>query len=358
MKETLISIAIATYLIAASGCGPSAAKEPAAARPLELKTAQAVIREVSEALDLPARIQPDPARVVRVFPPAGGRLTHVAVIPGDFVSRGQAVAVLESSDVSQARSDLTKAKAEFDRSEHALTRSKLLLDHKVLSEREYEDAEAQEIEARSEFDRAKARLRLLGAAENGSDNEVAVRSPISGTVLDIGSTSGELSKSTDNANPICTIADLASVWLTGDAYEKDLEVVRPGVPVDVSVVAYPNRLWHGKIAQVSDEIDPQTRAAKIRVVLANPKHDLKPEMFASLRIFRPATKALVIPGSAVLHEGGDDTVMVKVSNDNYQRRLVSVRRVSDSEVVVITGLKPGETVVTEGAALLRGGGEE
>jgi len=357
MNRILKILIIATSLFVAVGCNRSAAKEATVSRPLELKTVEAQIRSVSQAIEISARIQPDPGHVVRVYPPAGGRMVRVAVRPGDSVTRGQLVAVLESSDVSQARSDLSKAEAENQRAEHALVRTKLLLEHKVLSEREFEDASAQEIEAKSELDRAKARLKVLGASEKGSSNEVAVVSPISGTVLDVGASSGELSKSTDNATPICTIADLGTVWLTGEVYEKDLAIVRVGVPVQVSVTAYPERRWAGKIAQVSDAIDPVTRTAKARVVLTNSIHELKPEMFATIQLNRPSTDALVIPASAVLHEGGDSTVMVKATNNGYERRLITLRPLNNNEVVVISGLKAGDVVVMEGAALLRGSGD-
>ncbi len=353
----LYLLLLASSLLVASACSNGTAKNvDSHPRPLELKTAVAQVRPVSDALDIPAKIQADPARVVRVFPPAGGRLVRVTVRPGDFVNKGQVLAVLESSDVSQARSDLTKAQAEFDRSQHSLQRSQLLLDHKVLSEREYEDAKAQQIEAESELARAKARLQVLGASATGADNEVAVKSPISGTVLDIGASSGELSKSTDNANPICTVADLSSVWILGDVFEKDLPAVHVGEPIELRVNAYPGRKWDGKIALISDALDPSTRTLKVRVISANPKRELKPEMFATLKVNHPATEELVIPGSALLHEGGDTTVMVKSGENNYDRRLVTVRPLG-SDAIVISGLKSGEIVVTEGAALLRSNGD-
>ena len=358
MNRFILALLTAFSVLALSGCGRSVGKEPAAVRPLELKTAEAQLRSVSQVLEVPARVQPDPTRVVRVYPPAGGRLVRVAVRPGDVMERGHLVAVLESSDVSQARSDAIKAQAEFDRAGRALNRTKLLFEHKVLSEREYEEAKAQEIQARSELERAKARLRVLGVSEKSASNEVAVTSPIAGVVLDIGASSGELSKSTDSSTPICTVADLGSVWLTGDVYEKDLSVVRAGVPVQATVTAYPGRSWQGKISYVSDAIDPQTRTAKVRVVLANPRRELKPEMFASLRLTRPATEALVIPNTAVLREGGDSTVMVKTPANKYERRLIAARPLNANEVIITSGLQAGETVVTEGAALLRGTGEE
>jgi cobalt-zinc-cadmium efflux system membrane fusion protein len=353
------ALLIAIPLIAASACSNGNAKDtPVAPRPLQLKTAVAQETSVSETLQIPAKIQADPARVVRVYPPAGGRLVRVSVRPGDYVRRGELVAVLESSDVAQARSDLVKAQAEADRSDRELERLKQLLDHGAASQRQYDDAKAQQIEAASELSRAKSRLAVLGASPDGSGNEVSLRAPISGTVLDIGSTSGELSKSTDNANPICTIANLSSVWIMGDVFEKDLPDVHTGEPVTFTVDAYTNRQWDGKISLVSQAVDPNTRTVKVRVISPNAKGELMPEMFASLEVKRPARGALVIPSAALLHEGADTTVMVKKGNNDFERRLVSVRPLGRDNVIVTAGLKPGETVVTEGAALLRSNGDD
>jgi cobalt-zinc-cadmium efflux system membrane fusion protein len=354
LSAIFLSLAV---LWATTNCSRTVATEAVRPGPVAFKTAVVQARPVQPALDIPARVQADPTRVVRVYPPAGGRLVRVTVRPGDAVARGQVVAVLESSDVAQARSDLAKADAEANRTERALHRAQLLRDHKVLSEREYEDALSQQIQARSEQQRAQARLRVLGVAPGSASNEVSVVAPLAGAVLDIGASSGELSKSTDNANPICTIADLSMVWVTGDVYEKDLTVVRPGAPVVVQVPAYPGRSWVGKVAQISDAIDPTTRTAKVRVVLSNPRRELKPEMFATARLQRPASEELVIPGAAVLREGGDSAVMVKTGDNSFERRLITFVALGNGEVAVKTGLKAGEVVATEGAALLRGAGD-
>ncbi len=325
----------------------------AAAKPIHLQTAKAVVERVDDTLEIPAKVQPDPARVVRVFPPAGGRLLRVAVRPGDGVLRGQVIAVLESSDVSQARADFLKAKAEADKSEHAMARAQLLFDHKVLSEREYQEAEADNISAKSELQRTMDRLRVLGARPDQNSNEVAVTAPISGTVVDIGASSGELSKSTDNANPIATIADLQTVWIVGDVFEREVNAIRPNSPVEVRLNAYPDQSWKGAVSSLSDEVDPQTRTLKLRVVLPNPQHTLKPEMFATIRITRPGTEQIVIPGSAVLREGGDTAVMVETTPDKYERRLVTVKALPNDQVAVLSGLNQGESVVIEAAALAR-----
>lgn len=352
MKRTISCFAIVGVVLLAAGCSRQENK-PESAKPVAVKTAKVQEENVRTELAIGARVQPDPARVVRVFPPAGGRLIRVAVHPGDRVTKGQTVAVLSSSDISQARADYEKARTEEQKSQHSLERTKLLFEHKVASEREYQEAQAEHTEASAELQRAEARLRLLGGSPQSNANEVALTSPIAGSVLDIGAASGELSKSTDNANPICTVADLSSVWVVGDVYEKDLSAIGVGQTVQIRINAYPDRTWEGKISSISDQIDPQTRTLKMRVVLNNAKHELKPEMFASIRVTRPEQKALVIPAGAVLHEGGDTAVMVKVGDDKFERRLIATQPLTADTVIVSNGLKAGEVVAIENAALLR-----
>ena len=178
--------------------------------------------------------------------------------------------------------------------------------------------------------------------------------PRSGAVLDVNAAAGELSKSTDNANAIATIADLSRVWVVGDVYEKDLGALKQGEPVQITLPAYPGQSRTGKLAVISDALDPQTRTLKSAWCSTIPG-ELKPEMFASIRVQRPAHDAVVIPASAVLHEGGDTSVMVQTKPDTYERRLVSIASITADNAVVTSGLKPGEIVVSEGAALVRGG---
>ena len=361
MKKTHISaIATAVFLTALAGCANNEAA-PASTKGSNasvVKTERVHLSEVSDELSLPARVQADPANVVRVYPPASGRLLRVGVRPGDRVSKGQALALLESSDIAQARSDYSKAQAEYEKDQRAQERSKLLFEHKVLSEREFEEQQSATAQAKSELDRAIDRLHILGVPLKGTSNQITLVAPRSGSVLDLGAAGGELSKSVDNANPICTIADLGTIWIVGDIFEKDLGSVRAGDAVEISVNAYPDKKWPGRLSLISDTVDPQTRTLKVRVVLKNPGRQLKPEMFASIHIRKPPTKALVLPSSAVLREGGDTSVMVETKPGTYERRLVNLQSATTNNVVIASGLKPGETVVTEGAALLRGGGDD
>ncbi len=345
-------------LLFASGCDTKethAASSGPKSSPIRTMTVES--REIGDTLEIPAKVSADPATVVHIYPPAGGRLLEVAVRPGDHVRKGQVIAIEQSSDVAQARSDYAHARVEFERTSRALARAKLLFEHKVLSEREYEQAQAENDEAKSELDRTTAHLQILGVSVQGTSNDVNLSAPRAGAVLEIGAASGELSKSTDNANSIATIADLSTVWVVGDVYEKDLGALKTGEPVVVTLSAYPGQQWPGKLAVIYDALDPQTRTLKVRVVLSNPGEKLKPEMFASIQVRLPARTAIAVPASAVLREGGDSMVMVQTTPNAFERRLITIESSDANQVVVASGLKPGEVIVSEGAALVRGEGE-
>src|SRR5262249_57033571 len=116
---------------------------------------------------------------------------------------------------------------------------------------------------------------------------------------------------------------------------------------------YPEQAWHSKIAYVSDIVDPNTRTVKIRVVLKNPDRKLKPDMFATIHISRPSLRVAVVAAAALLHDGDRTFVIVQKAKDRFEKRLVQVEKTSAQEVLIRSGLQPGDVVVTTGAELIR-----
>jgi len=333
---------------------PAEAQQPANAG---IETTVAHMQQSTDYLELPAHIEADPSHVVRIFPPLSGRMLGLRVLPGQEVAKGAVVAELQSSDIAAARSDFEKAKIEVLRADRALTRGKILLQHEVLSQADYYELEAADQTAHSELERSRQRIRELGFSEDNSSDEVALRSPISGVVLDIGTASGEMQRSLDNATPIATIANIDSVWVVGDVFERDLVSVKPGREVQIVVPAYAGLTLTGHIANIGDALDPNTHTLKLRVVLPNPKHTLKADMFATIRIPGAARNAVILPSTAVLHEGDKTSVFVVNAFGKYEQRSVTIGRSFESGAVknieILTGINDGEKIVTVGGALLR-----
>jgi cobalt-zinc-cadmium efflux system membrane fusion protein len=302
---------------------------------------------------LAARVVPDPTRVVHVYSQITGRLVELYVRPGQDVTKGQTIGLIQSSEIAAARGEYDKAKIEVARSDHQLDRAKLLLQHEVIAQRDYDDLEAADQAAHAELTRTIQRIHMLGFPPEGSSDSAPLRAPISGAVLDIGSASGEMQRSLDNASPIATVANLDSVWILGDVFERDLSTIRSAQSVEVTLPAYPGETLHGRISNISDAIDPASRTLKVRVVLPNPKHRLKPEMFANLSVARTTAPEFVLPTTAVIHEGSSSYVFLQTAPGRYERHQVTTGALSGKTVVVASGLKDGDQVVTTGAALLR-----
>ena len=354
-----LALSIAAFLVVNGmvGCGSSEPKQKRQSKqdnPLQVATVS--VQTVQNEVAVPAKVQADPDRVVHVYPPVSGRLVSLKIRPGDAVRQGQVIAILQSSDAAGARSDYQKAKIEAARSSQAEKRAALLLQHEVVSQKDYEDAKAQAETAQTDLARAEQRLRMLGLSSTGNSDEVAVKAPRSGIVLEIGAATGELSKSLDNASSIATIADLSSVWVVGDLYEKDLSPARRGSPAKITLAALPDKSWSGTISNISDVLDPNTRTLKARVVLPNPQHMLKPEMFATMHLVGHKQELMTVPTTAVLHEGSDTFVMVKKSDGTYEKRNVTIANTTSDKTEIASGLRPGEMIVISGAELLRGEG--
>jgi cobalt-zinc-cadmium efflux system membrane fusion protein len=318
-----------------------------------IETVEVHEQQVANQLVLAAHLMANPTSVVHIFPPISGRVVDLKVLPGQEVKKGQQLGMLQSSDAAQTRSDFQKAKIEAVRADLQLQRAKELLQHEVMAQKDYDDLKAVDDADHAELDRARQSLHILGFSENDTSDIIPIRSPISGVVLDVGTANGELQRSLDNATAIATIADISSIWVVGDLYPRDLASVKVGEPVDISVTGYPGQTFHGFIDNISDSVDPTTLTLKVRVVLANPGHKLKPQMYASIAVTNQKGNAIVVPSTSVVQNGKATFVFVETSPGKYARRNVVLGTMHDTTDEITQGIQDGDKVVSTGAELLR-----
>lgn len=345
------SLLCAVLLLA--GCRHDVPTVEAEQSKVDLKVETVHTQSTAGALEIPGRVEADPAHLVHIYAPLSGRLMNLTLTPGQEVRKGQPIALLQSGDVAQARADFDKARIEVLRADRALDRGKLMVAHEVMSQADFQELTAVSAAAHAEQERARQRVHELGFSENGTTDTTEVTSPISGTILDVNTASGEMQRSLETANGMATVANLDTVWVTGDLFERDLSAVHPHMPVDILFAAYPGETFHGTIANIGDSLDPSTHAVKVRVVLANPGHRLKPAMFATIRISQPAQPRIVVPLSAVLHVGNSTGVYIPTSPGKYDLRNVQTGATHGNQIEIVSGLRDGDRIVTEGAAFLR-----
>ncbi|HXQ25241.1 MAG TPA: efflux RND transporter periplasmic adaptor subunit [Candidatus Acidoferrales bacterium] len=309
-------------------------------------------------LDLPAHIEADPTRVVHVFAPAGGRIVEMKVRPWDRVEKGETLATLESSDLARAVAEYHKALADNQVKQKALARSEDLLAHHAISEREYQQAQADATQAKAEAEATREQVQVFGMDPDHASTQLVIKAPRSGIVLDVGAAPGEFSQALSAPTPLCTVADISSVWAVGDIYEQDFSAAKLGEGAGITLNAYPGRRWSGRVSVVSSAVNAATRTLQVRVVLPNADARAKPGMFGVIRILRSSASGILVPAAAVIREGNDAYVFVGKGKGRFERRSVKIGRAVDDTLEISSGVNAGDTIVTDGALLLRSAGQE
>jgi cobalt-zinc-cadmium efflux system membrane fusion protein len=382
--KTLALIAVALSLFA--GCGsralestPAAAAGPADPPPgtvvlpanspmlMQIKRQTVAVMELpADEVVAPGKIEANPNRISKVVLPVAGRITRVLVKTGDAVVTDQPLLTIQSPDadaamsaflsaqagVTQARAALIKAQADFDRSQD-------LFEHNAVAKKDVSSAEsalaqatAGSEQARASLNQAERRLAVLGLKKDDVSQEVVLRSPLSGKVLELGVVPGEFRN--DTSASVMTIADLSTVWVASQVPESSIRFVRVGEHVEIGLVAYPGETFSGRVSRIADTVDPQTRTVKVQAEMDNRNGRLRPEMYGSIRHVESTERMTVVPAAAVVQDGNRTLVFVERSPGRFEERHVSVGRRTGDLVRITNGLAPGDTVAVDGVMLLKG----
>ena len=331
-----------------------------------VKVAMAVRRKLEAPLQLTGEIKFDERRVTHIAPSTESRVLAVRVSLGQKVGAGQALVELESVALGEAQSQYLEARGVLALAGRAAERTEGLREEKIASEKEWlqarQDRDAAEIRQQGAREKL-VRLGLtpgevegLGANEGGGGRgRLALRSQAAGVVLEMHAVPGELVRP-DQA--ILTVGDLSNLWLWADLYEDQLGRVvaseQGGLRAGVTVKAYPGEAFPGTVDFVGPTMDEKTRTVKVRIAVKNPQGKLRSGMFATVQLYLPGDEeALAVPRSAVLSDEGRSFVFVHRQGEFYLRRPVETGRASVDWVEVKQGLSGGETVVVDGAFLLK-----
>jgi membrane fusion protein, heavy metal efflux system len=317
-----------------------------------LAVARASADSVNLRLTLPGLVESDPARTASVIPPLSGRVLDLKVRLGDRVAKGQVLAVLDSADLAQAYDDYDKAADAFRLTQKNLGRQQEQSKIGVASDRDLDQAKSDNAQTEAEYTRTRTRLNVLHASteSRGSSRRLTVQAPVSGSIITLSVTPGSIIN--DPTQPLMTIADLSTVWITAMVPEKDIGVVAKGQDADVSLTAYPDRPLHGKVLFVGDVVEPDSRRNKIRIAFANADYSLKPNMFATVTLAGPPQARVILPSSSLLMNNDRTSVFVATAPWTFERRTVELQLEDGPSVAIRSGVSPGEQVVVKGGILL------
>ncbi len=308
--------------------------------------------DIQRRLVLPAIVEADPARTVKVLPPVTGRVTDLMVQLGERVTQGQELAVIDSGDLAQAYADIEKAKSVVTLTKKALDRLLGLEKAGGAAIKDREQAQSDYAQAVAELERAETRLRAIGVPMDQKEGSrlLTLKAPVSGSLIDLQVGRGAFVN--DPTAAIMTIANLGTVWVTANVPENDTSRVTKGQGVEVVLPAYPGEVFDGKVLFVSDILDPDTRRTKVRIAFNNPDIRLKPNMFAEATFLAPKQTSPVVPTKALILKDETDQVFVEMAPWTFEARAVEVGFQQGDRAVIARGLKPGERIVTKGGVLL------
>jgi cobalt-zinc-cadmium efflux system membrane fusion protein len=300
-------------------------------------------------------------RATPLYSPYSGRVVRVIAKLGDRVKPGAPLAILDASEFVQAQNDLATAAAQLKIARINETRKHALYTAKGGSLQDWQQAQADLTAAESALGLVRNRLRIFGKSDaeittlesaRSSDSQAVLAAPIAGVVTDRQVGVGQYLQS-GGSTPVFTIADPGSVWMLANVREADASLVRVGQPVEVRVLAYPNRAFRARVTYVAAIVDPATHRLSVRAEIDNRDGALKPEMFATFRILTgDASASPAVPESAVVYEGDLAHVWVLSGAGLLAYRAIHTGRSSDGLVEVLEGLKAGENIVTQGSLFI------
>jgi cobalt-zinc-cadmium efflux system membrane fusion protein len=321
--------------------------------PEQFPLAAAAEHPTTSELTVTGTVTPDVSRNVPVVSLASGRVMAIHTRLGDTVQKGQLLMTIRSDDVSGGYSNYKMAIADELLARNQYERSKDLYAHGAIALNDLQVAQDTEDKAKIAVDTSAEHLRLLGNDPDKMNSAVDIFAPVSGVITDEQVTAGSLVQAYNTPYPF-TISDLSATWIVCDVYENDMASVRLGDTADISLNAYPDRMFKGRVSNIGAVLDPSLRTAKVRIEVQNPGI-MRLGMFARAT-FHGQTREMhtIIPASAILHMHDRDFIFVPAPGNKFRRVEVVSGDLSQDHTElqeIKSGLEPGQQVVTNALVL-------
>lgn len=334
-------------------------------RDLGIVTGPADVREIRKIVRTPGTVSFDERRIARVKARTPGRVLSLAVRPGDAVSAGTVLATLDASGVLDARNGLAAARATLVEAqvaakiaETALDRGNVLIQGGRVAQIDLERRQIDAAKAHAAVQSAQAQVDLYAAQyerlapppgeEPGTS---AIVSPISGVVVDLGVTLGDVVDTTRDA---LTVADPSQVLVKANLFGDDISVVKAGDPAVVAAPGVLDGRYEGRVASVNPALDMATNTALARVGIDNAGGALKANMYVTVEITADlGRRGVTVPAGALQQTEEGPIVFVARADGSFERRAVKLGLLRADWVEVREGVAAGETVATEGSFALK-----
>ena len=324
-------------------------------------------------LVLTGSVDYDENRLLQLAANVKGRAASILVDLGTRVRKGDPVLEIESVELGRAREELLREQSSLRVSARAYERAKTLVEAKAISTGEFQAREGDYLAKKAAAEAAERALHLYGVDDeeiaalqasvesgaklpSGHDTpRLVLRAPFDGRVIDRKVTPGSLFEA---MQPLVTVADLSSVWVFLQAYEKDLALLHEGVPVTIRTEAFSQDAFEGRVDFLGSVVDKATRTARVRATVKNRAEKLRPGMFVKAQVHVPkpeaeASATVAVPQAALQTLEGRTTVFVQTEPGVFVRHFVETGHTFEGFTEILSGVKRGDLIVSEGSFVLK-----
>jgi len=309
----------------------------------------AVNSRVISTITLTGKVDFNEDNVIKIFPPLSGIVQDVHAMLGDYVKKGQVLAVIRSSEMTGYSTDVITAESNLGVAKKTLDATNDMYKSGLASQRDQLAAEAAYNQAQATVDKAKRVLELNGGNKNG---EYIAKAPIDGFVVER-LVNNNMVIRTDNSTGLFTISDLKNVWVIANVYESNIPYIKIGDSVSVTTLSYPGKVFKGRVDKMMNVLDPTNKVMKVRIVLSNPGYLLKPEMFANVTVSSTENKRmLTIPAKSLIFDHSQYYVLVYKSPSDISIRAVQVSSTVGDRAYISDGLIPGDKIIATQSLLI------
>lgn len=350
-RDIYLKLSLAVFLFYITGCTKEVKTDGSEksfcltdtmARLIKIDTAK--IERVKDELILNGKVDANEDKVVKIFPYVSGNVAEVNAQLGDYVQKGQTLAVIKSTDVAGYQQQFLAAKASLAEAQKTYDADEDLYKAGMISEKDYTQDKNELAKAQATYDQMNKVFQVYNINEN---SDYVIKAPVSGFIIDRKINPG-MQFRPDNSDNVFTISDLKDVWVLANIYETDIAKIKSGFDASITTLSYPGKVFHGKVDKVYDMLDPDSKVLYARIILDNPGFLLKPEMFANVSIqYAEDTQMIAVPTSAIIFNMSKNYVIVYNDKCHLKITPVDIYKTVGNITYISNGLKTNDIVISK-----------
>ncbi len=307
---------------------------------------------IQDVLSLSGEVSYDDNKVIKIFPNASGQVVSVNVSLGDKVKKGQTLAVIKSADVAGDYADLSTVNSDAAIAEKEYKNAEQLYHNGISSEKDFIQAKLEYDKAMNAVKKVQTQIEINGGGKTKPGGIYIITAPRDGFIAEKNINAGSFIRN-DNAQNLFTISNMQDVWILANVFETDIQKIRQGQPAEVTTLAYPGKIFYGKVDQINTALDPLSKAMKIKIVLPNTDMLLKPEMFTNIILAgNESQKALEIPSDAIISDGGKNYVIIYKDRNHVHAAEVNILKISGDKTYLTDGVNENDLVISKNQILI------